>query len=242
MKKEQLPLIIGAAAVALVLILAAAIPALFVEKTPAEQPDVVLTGGERAALFDLYWTEDERCTVEQLERSDFAAEELTGSDELIRQLHGDLRFDLGEPVAESSGEHFFVLRREDGGYLRMQEYYEQSAGDWNNWFRVYVDIDSLDIYFLYESCKCLKNEEKYPIGVLPTAWDLIAAWQDYRGYDKYIYLGGDGNKASAAFLDGERAVYCDVNLTIYTSPEYVVDFRIVRKPPTDGVTTGEVAA
>lgn len=231
MKQERLPLIVGTAAVVLSLLLAAFIPALFVRKAPEKRPDAVLSGGERAALFALYWAEDERCTVEHLERSDFAPEELAGSDELVRQLHADLIFDRGAPVPESAGEHFFVLRRKDGESLRMQEYYEQSAGDWSNWFRVYVDIDSLDIYFLYESCKCLKNADDYPVGVWPDAWELVVAWQDYMGYGKCVFLDGDGNKASVAYLDGERAVYCDVSITTYASPEYVVDFRIVRTAP-----------
>lgn len=240
MKRERLPLILGAAAAALALLLAAIVPALFVREAANEAAAVPLTTGERAALFQLYWAEDEHCAVERFQRSDFAAEALAASDALVQQLRADLRFDKGEPVTDTAGEYFYRLWTQDGRSLRMQEYYEQSSGDWSNWFRVFVDIDTLDVYFLYESSKCLKNKQNYPLDDVPGAWDLAEAWQEYMGYDEFVYLSGEGNSASVAYIDGEQTIYGDVRFTTYSSPEYVVDFCVELKPPVGfGLGVGE---
>ena len=245
MREKRLPLILGGAAAALVLLLAAVIPALFVRPDVPETAPVPLTTAERAELFRLYWAEDVRCTAETCAREDFTPEELAPSEKLTEALHAEYAVDRGTPLVESAGEHFYLLRGADGREMRMREYYEQASGDWSSWFRVYTDIDTQEILFFYQSCKCLKNERRYdPAEIGSDAWTLSAMWADTVGCESYLCLGGTDGKVSAAYVRGEQAVYYDTSYTTYTSPEYVIDFRMVIQPPPEAVpeTDTEVTA
>lgn len=225
--------LLGAVITALVVLLAATIPALFVRDDAALSEAQPLTTAERAELFALYREEDARCAVEELQREAFSEEELAGSGDVIRKLRSSLRIDRGEIVPESTGERFFLLGTADGRGLRMREYYEQSAGDWSNWFRVYVDIDTQEVFFLYQSSKCLKNEEKYPEeDAAVGAKEMAELWIEYLpGCERMVLLEENENMVSAAYLRGDEAIYYDTRYTTYTSPEYVVDFRFAIRPP-----------
>ncbi len=228
--RKKLPMILSIAATALVVLLAAAIPALFIPPKSIDAPEVPATPGERAALFEQFWNEDASCEVLLLERSAFSEELLAESGARIAALHDAFLFDDAAPAPESSGEHFYILRGENGVTLRMREFYESSTGDWSNWFRVFTDIDGDEIYFFYESCKCLQNAENYDFSDLD-AWALADAWQDVLGAQSCMFLGFEGNEEIAAYLLGERALYYKVRYTSYTAPEYVVDFRFLMQPP-----------
>lgn len=225
--------ILGAAITVLVVLLAAIVPAFFVQDHDALSEAQPLTTAERAELFALYRAEDARCAVEELEVDAFTEEELAGSWDVIRDLRDSLRIDRGEIVPESTGERFFLLGTADGRGLRMREYYEQSAGDWSNWFRVYVDIDTQEVFFLYQSSKCLENEEKYSEkDVAVSAKEMAELWLEYLpGCERVILLEEKENTVSAAYLRGDEAIYYDTRYTTYTSPEYVVDFRFTIRPP-----------
>ena len=228
--RGKLPMIFACAGTVLVVLLAAVIPALFIPPKSAAAPETPATPGERAALFAKFWNEDSSCEVILLERSAFSEAELAPSGERLAALHDAFLFDDAAPAPESSGEHFYILRGENGVTLRMRELYESSTGDWSNWFRVFTDIDGDEIYFLYQSCKCLQNAENYDFSDLD-AWTLASSWQDVLGAQNCMFLGSEGNEAIAAYLLGERALYYKVRYTSYTTPEYVVDFRFMMQAP-----------
>ena len=232
MKKTSLPLILGAAATALVLLLAAVLPALFVREEREIASQEPLSAGERAELFALYWAEDERCTVERLDPENFGETELAEGREAILRLQDKTCFDRGVRLTENSGERFYALYREDGRGLRMREFYEQSAGDWSNWFRVFADMDTGEVYFLYQSSKCLQHPSMYPAREIVTGARAVAEeWGGCIGYEHCAVLSGGENAVSAVYVRGDDALYYDTSYTAYTTPEYVVDFRIVMQPP-----------
>ena len=228
--RKRLPLILGIAATALVVLLAAVVPALLIPPGSVAAPEEPSTPGERAALFNAFWREDASCEVILLDRSAFSDAELAPSGERIAALHERFLFDDASPASDSSGEHFYILRGGDGTTLRLREFYEQSTGDWSNWFRVFTDIDGDEIYFFYQSCKCLQNAENYDFSDLD-AWTLAEVWQETLGAQSNVYLGSEGNETKTAYLLGERALYYDLRYTTYTAPEYVVDFRFLMQPP-----------
>lgn len=228
--RKKLPLFLGVAATVLAVLLAAVLPALFIPPKSVDAPETPATPGERAALFNAFWNEDASCETVLLDRSAFSEQELAASGERIRALHEASLFDDAQPLPESSGEHFYVLRGKDGVTLRMREFYEQSAGDWSNWFRVFTDIDEDEIYFFYQSCKCLRNEENYDFSDL-NAQTLTESWKDVLGADDYHFSPGAGTTSYGVFVRGEQALYYTLNYTSYTTPEYVIDFRFVMKPP-----------
>ena len=230
--RKKLPMILGIAGTALVVLLAATLPALFIPPASIEAPVIPATPGERAALFEKFWNEDSSCEVILLERSAFSEAELAPSGARFAALHDAFMFDDASPAPESSGEHFYILRGENGVTLRMREFYEQSTGDWSNWFRVFTDIDGEDIYFLYQSSKCLQNAENYDFSGVD-AWTLADHWMETIGAQECMYLGVEGNEARAVYLQGERAMYYRIRYTSYTAPEYVVDFRYMMEPPAD---------
>ena len=227
--REKLPLILGIAAAALLVLLAAVVPALFIPPRTNDAPLVPATPGERAALFGRFWREEEGLEIVRLDRTAFSEAELAASTARIEALHEAFLFDDALPASESSGENFYILRDADGTTLRMREFYEQSSGDWSNWFRVFTDIDEEEIYFFYQSCKCLQNPENYDFSDM-NAWTLADGWRDVLGAENVVYLGAEGVMARAAYLMGEQALYYDVSYTSYTTPEYVVDFRFVLQP------------
>ena len=228
--RKKLPLLLGIAATALAVVLAAVLPALFIPPKSIDAPETPATPGERAALFNAFWNEDASCETVLLDRSAFSEQVLAASGERIRALHDTFLFDDAQPMPESSGEHFYVLRGENGVTLRLREFYEQSAGDWNNWFRVFTDIDGDEIYFFYQSCKCLQNEENYDFVDL-SARALSEGWAETLGATGSVWLGSAGSASRAVYVVGGEALYYDVSYTSYTTPEFVVDFRFVMKPP-----------
>ncbi len=231
--RKKLPLILGVAATALVVLAAAVLPALLIPPHGIEAPEQPAAPGERAALFSRFWYEDASLEVILLDRAAFTEAELMPSGERIRALHDTFLFDDAAPSPESSGEHFYILRGEDGVTLRMREFYEQSTGDWSNWFRVFTDIDGDEIYFFYQSCKCLQNAENYDFSEL-SARELSDVWRSALGAQQSLLLGGEGNVTNTAFLLGEQALYYELRHTMYTTPEYVVDFRFLMQPPPEG--------
>ena len=228
MKAGRFRIILGICCTVLILILAATLPALFVSDAPREVTEETLGMQERARLFSLYWAEDESCRVEAFSREDFSEEELQPSGEVIQQLRTGLTVDCGNPLPESAGEHYYVLTLPEGGTLRMREYYEQSAGDWSNWFRIYVDIDTSDVYFLYVSCKCLRNADMYDLDGMADmdVYELAVSWQDYLDADLCIPTYGDGNALKSVYVRDDEAMCYRASYTYYDSPEIVVDFML----------------
>ena len=232
MKKMTLPRIFGVAAAALALLLAAVVPALFLRARADALAKEPLSVAERAELFALYWAEDARCTVEIVDAESIDEEELADGLEAILSLQDQTCFDRGVRMTENKGERFYVLRREDGRGLRMREFYEQSTGDWSNWFRVFADMDTGEIYFLYQSCKCLNHTSLYPSREIITGASGVAQkWAECIDYDHCAVLDVTDNTVRAAYVRNNEALYYDTSYTAYVSPEYVVDFRIMMQPP-----------
>ena len=228
--RKKLPLVLGVAATALAVLLAATIPALFIPSKSTDAPEIPASPGERAALFNQFWNEDASCEVLSLDRSAFSEAELAASGRRIRALREAFLFDDAQPLPESSGEHFFILRGKNGVTLRMRESYEQSVGDWSNWFRVFTDIDEEEVYFLYHSSKCLRNAENYDFGDL-NAQTLAEGWKDVLGASSCAWTPDAGTASHAVYVKGEQALYYDLSYTSYRTPEYVLDFRFVMQPP-----------
>ena len=228
--RKKLPLILAVAGTAIVVLLAAVLPAAFIPQPGTDAPEIPAAPGARAALFNSFWSEDASCEVVLLDSSAFSEAELAASGERIRALHETFLFDDADPTPENSGEHFYILRGSDGTTLRMREFYEQSAGDWSNWFRVFTDVDEDEIYFFYQSCKCLQNEENYDFADL-NARTLAEGWSDMLGADGCLFTPGEGTNSRAVYVRGGEGLYYDLSFTRYTTPEYVVDFRFVLQPP-----------
>lgn len=228
MNARRFRMILGISCTVLILLLAATLPALFVQDSPEEAAEVPLGIQERARLFSLYWAEDESCRVEAFSREDFSEEELEPSGEKISEFRAAMAIDQGGPMTESAGEHFYTLTLPEGGTLRMREYYEQSTGDWSNWFRIYVDIDTLDVYFLYVSCKCLRNVNDYDLAGMSEmdVYELARGWQEYLGADFCIPTYGEGNTLQSVYVRGGEALCYRESYTFYSSPEIVVDFML----------------
>ena len=231
--RDRFLLLLGIAATAAVVVLAAVLPAAFLPPKNSSTAETPAAPGARAALFNRFWNEDALCEVMTVERSAFSEEELAPSGERIRALHETFHFDDATPLPESSGEHFYILRGADGVTLRMREFYEQSEGDWNTWFRVFTDIDAEEIYFFYQSCKCLHNAGDYDFSDL-NAQTLSEEWKDALGADECLFTPGAGTLSHGVYVSGGQALYYDLSYTSYTEPEHVEDFRFVMKPPPEG--------
>ena len=232
MKKMSLPRVFGIAAAVLALLLSAAVPALILRSRTETEPPEPLSVAERAALFALYWAEDARCSVETVDAETIDEAERASGRERILSLQDQTCFDRGVRLTENAGERFYILRGEDGRGLRMREYYEQSTGDWSNWFRVFADMDTGEIYFLYQSCKCLRHTSLYPPREIITDAEGIAReWAVCIGYEHCAVLETKDNSVRAAYVRGNGALYYDTSYTAYTTPEYAVDFRIMMQPP-----------
>ena len=105
--RKKLPLILAVAGTAIVVLLAAVLPAAFIPQPGTDAPEIPAAPGARAALFNSFWSEDASCEVVLLDSSAFSEAELAASGERIRALHETFLFDDADPTPENSGEHFY---------------------------------------------------------------------------------------------------------------------------------------
>ena len=75
--------------------------------------------------------------------------------------------------------NFYIVDDGNGTGIRYLDLYMEWKSDWSSWFKIHIDIDTEEIYYVYYSAKCVANEGKYksvfpndPISLLERVTDL----------------------------------------------------------------------
>lgn len=88
--------------------------------------------------------------------------EIVGCWDKLTQIQDAFKMDLGDNIdILTSGVNLFTVTDDDGSQLRLAEYYMEWYGDWKNWIKIVIDVDTLDLYQVYVSSSCLSNFERY---------------------------------------------------------------------------------
>lgn len=221
--------ILGLVLVAVVLVIAGWLPTRFLgetnagtaavrppttaepEATEAPAPlDRELTREEKAELFQLY-KRDLDMNVSLGGGYGYRLSDETGRpeetfkmiDNKIAMLSEGFVFDdsVSDAGDYSTGTEFFTLTSEQGGSITVCRYFLSWQGDWKNWFTVFIDVDTGEIYHFYVSSGMDRydpNRELY-YGLLPsgfTAEQIGELWGNFCGIS-FIDATWDGNPDSA---------------------------------------------
>ena len=120
-------------------------------------PGEGMTASERARLYSRY--SDGELSLQDLDASEVGSTELVNCTRIYNTIVDTLVMDEGDVrVEDAQGYNFYRLS--DGVHeLRFVEFYHQWTGDWSNWIRLRIDLDTLDVYQLYYSASVLRNAQ-----------------------------------------------------------------------------------
>jgi len=166
---------------------------------------------DRARLFDAYWNGGGVGIV----KTDFTAEDIiSGSadggqsisscQDFIHRLMDDFNIDQSMDRVQASGINYFSIADSSGTSIRVAEGYREWYGDWKNWLRIFVDIDTQDVYFIYLSSICRSNFELYPY---IDAVTMVQTFGDRLGYELMGFV--DDEKYAEEGKENWAVVYRD---------------------------------
>ncbi len=229
------------AATGLLLIVCLLLPLLFT----GGDGEVLPTGGEgtsaaeRAELYRRYT--DGELSLRNLDAAEVDSTELVNCTRLYNTIVNTLVMDEGDVrVEDAQGCNFYRLS-DGGAELRFVEFYHQWTGDWSNWIRMRIDLDTLDVYYLYYSANVVSNARLYA----GQAESHVSSALE----DALLALGFTGEPAIVAYtsedaeaqgLDtalrlevesstGEMYYYDIASINIYedTAPSILIDLELV---------------
>ena len=170
--------------------------------------------------------------------------------ELLENLFSYFVIDEAEYSVGEEGFNYFSLTDSTGATIRVAERYKRWYGDWENWLRIAVDVDSLDIYYVYISCNCLENFEKYmdPVYIqdIAEAFGDITDMEILDISDSYSITSGKNRFTALYGLKDEKRSYLISGSTYYdeSAMSYLIDYTLLLQPfdtNTSSLNTGAEA-
>lgn len=159
------------------------------------------------------------------------------STDLLESLFSQFGIDEEEYSVGEQGFNYFSLTDSSGATIRIAEHYKRWYGDWENWLRIAVDIDTLDIYYVYISCNCLEHFEKYigdPIYILDIAEDFgeITGMEVLDISETYSVTSGKNRFTALYGLKEEKRTYLISGSTYYdeNTLSYLIDYTLLLQP------------
>ena len=217
---DRTKLLVSAVATGAVVLFAILFPLTF-RQSGAQTVPAAATLEERTALFTEYWnagdgaegisvTKEE--TPEQ-ERTELCAARMQG---IIAACIAD------ENLADASPTGSEYTSVSDGvTQVNVCRMWMERSGDWKNWLDVCFDADTGEIYYLYLSCECLSNAERYALPMdTQRAAEKLAALQD--GTLRYLGPGEAGGQTAVIAAPCGTIIYT-VDCTAYDT---LVDVKI----------------
>ncbi len=119
-----------------------------------------MTATERAELYSRYSAGE--ISRQGIDAKDVGSAELVNCMRIFNTISDTLVMDEGGVrVDAAQGYSFYRLSDGEGRELRFAEFYHQWTGDWSNWIRLRIDLDTLDVYYLYYSANVVSNAQLY---------------------------------------------------------------------------------
>lgn len=187
-----------------------------------------LTRSERAELYGL--VHHDLLTPVMLDPEAVDKETVDACMERVEQIWERVNLDkASEPTVDTEGINYFSAADEQGHAIRYLEFYVGWNGDWKNWFRVRVDLDTCEVYWLYVSSLCQQNHDRYMENTFQLVEDDLQLCADITGWTPNS-LSYDTKKDLRVLLDTQsgQAAY-DVSVQRYfdDSPSILFDFEMV---------------
>lgn len=159
------------------------------------------------------------------------------STDLLQSLFSKFVIDQAEYSVGEQGFNYFSLTDSDGATIRVAEHYKRWYGDWENWLRIAVDIDTLDIYYVYISCNCLEHFEKYtgdPIYITDIAESFgeITGMEVLNLSETYDMTNGKNRFIALYGLKEIKRPYLISGSTYYNAEtaSYLIDYTLLMQP------------
>ncbi len=228
---------------ALVLGLCAWLPSLFSGELPAgpqepdgAQGDGTLISGENLSESEhrrlwcsyRFGTEEEGYRTVQMNAETIEGEKINASLDALEELIRSFQIDGAENIEiAATGQEYILYSDPDGRCILMLHYYRQWTGDWRNWMELYLDVDTLEVYYIYTSSACLQNNDQY-IGVVDTDMDVgdaVTAFGELFDMEpKSLSWSGDPEDyATAQYVSGDDVLTARVDWKY--AEKYLYDIR-----------------
>lgn len=221
---ERMKLIIYGAVAAFFFLAALLVPLAFRDGVKGETPTAV---GERVALFADYWEgEHDDIEVESVGSPSKKTQEFCTK--RIEALMAECTFDKAAPNMQSEGREYLTVTQQELE-LHICRVWRQFQGDWRNWIDICFDMDTGEIYYLYLSSECLKNQSEYVMS-MPAALDTAYVVERIGANDGFELLdakwsGEAGEAAEAIYSANGSALKMRISCIYYEST--LIDIKIV---------------
>ena len=104
------------------------------------------------------------------------------------------------------GSEYTLITDENGAQVRLCRMWLEARGDWQNWLDACFDADSGELYYLYLSRECLRNQNQYSgMGGL-NARDVADSLAE--GYGWTLRWLDEGKEGAAALFTTENGTAC----------------------------------
>jgi len=139
------------------------------QTTPAVPTYTPTELDDRVRLFDTYFDGGAGSII----RTDLKAGEIEPAKTIVNcqdeleKLISILTLDEAEETSvNTSGINYYTLvDSRSGASIRVAEGFRDWYGDWKNWLRICIDMDTLDVYYVYLSSNCLYNFDRYSYAI-----------------------------------------------------------------------------
>lgn len=221
---DKMKLLSYGIAAAVCFLLAALLPLAFAGN--GEAPDY-LNRGERAAIFAAYWNgEQDSVSAERIDQP--GKRDVESCEKRFAELLDKCTFDLVPGEMQSSGSEYLTLTANEDDEISICRIWRQRQGDWRNWIDVCFDVDTGELYYLYLSSECLKNQSDYS-DILPgeLSAGFVAEYIDSMTDYKLINIdwsGRSGDDATAIFQINGSAIIVKISCVYHKST--LVDIKL----------------
>lgn len=129
---------------------------------------------------------------------------------------------------ESQDSEFYFITNAEGETMRVWRYYCEWSGDWRNWVEIYIDADTLEVYYFYFSSG---RESEAGESVDSKALDIYTAaeiWRELYEFDQIENMKERSSESLiASFKAPNQSAEYLFELRYY--PESLFDFRVTMK-------------
>ncbi len=224
LEKPGLANVILVAVTLAVVVLGALLPIRWMGgETPWDEPVMAETAAERRRCWlDFYAKAPDSGSYS----TDLEAGLARQMQNKVTQILNWATIDQGQEVEEARGETCISVWS-GNKRTRVWHYYRQWRGDWRNWMEIYIDADTQEIYYLYISSGCERNQSLYQSltdsrNAAEIGSDFLQSWGDMTVTGTQATAADVVSRLSCAGVGG--TVSYDVTWKYY--PGALMDFRV----------------
>ncbi len=172
------------------------------QPTPAVPTYIPTELNDRIRLFDTYFDGDAGSIIKtELKAGEIEPAQTTANcQDVLEKLIAVLTIDQAEEnnVNVSGINYYTLVDSRTGASIRVAEGFRDWYGDWKNWLRICIDMDTQDVYYVYLSSNCLYNFDRYNY--------IIDANEIARGFGESMGWELTGSNDAGPTEDGKESL------------------------------------